>query len=372
MPLCDGVIDKGCILHYGLTTQLVEHILMGRTMQILFSTDEELEEQLTRPNSADIEAAKGLEGDVLVLGAGGKMGPSLVVRIKRAIQKAGLKHRIIAVVRKDRERFFAAHRDGVDLIETDLLDPKSYRSLPGAPNVIFMAGRKFGSTGEQSLTWATNVWMASLVADSFRNSRIVAFSTGNVYPFVAADGPAPTEQTPPSPIGEYAQSTLGRERIFEYFASKYGTSTLIYRLNYAVDLRYGVLVDIAQKVLRGEAVNLTTGYVNVIWQGDANSYCLRSFALASSPARVLNVTGLQRLSVRELALQFAEHFGKKPIFTGVEAETALLSDASRCIAELGPPEVRESDLIEMTASWLSAGGATLGKPTKFESRDGKF
>lgn len=341
-------------------------------MQIAVATDEQLEERLTRPNAADLEAARNLRGDVLVLGAGGKMGPSLVVRIKRAIQQAGLRHRVIAVVRKDRDAVFAPHRDGVDLIETDLLDPSSYGAMPDAPNVVFMAGRKFGSSGEQALTWATNVWMAGLAGDRFRSSRIVAFSTGNVYPFVSVDGPAPTELTPPSPIGEYAQSTLGRERMFEYFSSTYGAPTLIYRLNYAVDLRYGVLVDIAQKVLAGVPVDLTTGHVNAIWQGDANSYCLRSFALAASPARVLNVTGLQRLSVRNVAERFGRLFGREPILVGTEAPSALLSDASRCIAELGPLEVSEDDLIEMTAAWLRSGGSTLGKPTKFESRDGKF
>ena len=331
-----------------------------------------LEELLTRPSSADIEAAKNLRGDVLVLGAGGKMGPSLVVRLKRAIQHAGLSHRVIAVVRKDHDGIFAAHADGVELVETDLLNPESYAALPDARNVVFMAGRKFGSSGDQPLTWATNVWMAGLAANRFRDSRIVAFSTGNVYPFASTDGPAPNEATVPSPIGEYAQSTLGRERIFEYFANAHRTPTLIYRLNYAVDLRYGVLVDIAQKVMQGQPIHLSTGYVNVIWQGDANSYCLRAFALCSSPARVLNVTGMQKLSVRRIAQRFGEAFGKQPVFLGEESETALLSDASRCIAELGPLEVNEDELIDMTVAWLSGGGSTLGKPTKFESRDGKF
>lgn len=335
-------------------------------------SDQDLDERLTRPSQNDIEAAAGLHGDVLVLGAGGKMGPSLVIRIKRAIQAAGLKHRVIAVVRKDRNGAFAPHRDGIDLVETDLLDAASYDALPDAPNVVFMAGRKFGSANDQPLTWASNVWMAGLAANRFRRSRIVAFSTGNVYPFVAVPGPAPTEATPVAPVGEYAQSALGRERIFEYFANTYGIPTLIYRLNYAVDLRYGVVVDIAQKVLQGEPIDLATGYVNAIWQGDANSYCLRSFALCSSPARILNVTGKETLSVRRVAEQFGKYFGKSPIFAGKESNTALLSDASQCFKYLGPLEVEEEDLIEMTAQWLRAGGAILGKPTKFESRDGKF
>lgn len=334
--------------------------------------EEQLEELLTRPSAADIEAAAKLGGDVLVLGAGGKMGPSLVVRIKRAIQQAGVKYRVIAVVRKDREGAFAPHKDGVNLIETDLLDPESYDAMPDAPNVIFMAGRKFGSVGDQPLTWATNVWVAGLAADRFSSSRIVAFSTGNVYPFMPIDGPGANESVATSPTGEYAQSALGRERIFEYFSNTYNTPTLIYRLNYAVDLRYGVLVDIGQKVLDGTPIDVTTGYANVIWQGDANSYCLRSFSLCSSPAKLLNVTGTRVLSVREIAERFGKRFNKTPRFVGVEAPTALLNDASLCEKLLGPTEINEDELFEMTAHWLNMGGATLGKPTKFESRDGRF
>ena len=332
----------------------------------------DLEEALTRPNEADVEAARQLHGDVLVLGAGGKMGPSLVARIKRAIQAAGLSHRVIAVVRRDLEGVFAAHPDGVDLVETDLLDPASYDRIPDASNVVFMAGRKFGSVGDQPLTWATNVWVAGLAANRFRSSRIIAFSTGNVYPFMAADSKGADETTLPQPVGEYAQSALGRERIFEYFANAYGTPTLIYRLNYAVDLRYGVFVDIGNKVKRGEEIDLTTGYANVIWQGDANSYCLRAFAHCESPAKLLNVTGLRRISVREAAERFGSRFGVKPRFKGVESPTALLSDASLCTKLMGPAEINEDALFEMTADWLSIGGHTLNKPTKFESRDGRF
>ncbi len=332
----------------------------------------ELEELLSRPNESDIRAARNLNGDVLVLGAGGKMGPSLVVRIKRAIREAGLQYRVIAVVRKDRDGVFTEHRDGVDLVETDLLDPASYDRLPDAANVVFMAGRKFGSVGDQPLTWATNVWVAGLAANRYKSSRIVAFSTGNVYPFMPVDERGASEETASDPRGEYAQSALGRERIFEYFASAFGTRTLIYRLNYAVDLRYGVLVDIGRKVKSGAEINLTTGHANVIWQGDANSYCLRSFDLCNSPARILNVTGLKTISVRETAEKFAKRFGVPARLTGQEASTALLSDARLCADLLGPAEVDEDLLFEMTAEWLSSGGSTLDKPTKFESRDGRF
>lgn len=357
-----------------VTLQHLERILPRRTMnmQAVSQSEIALEERLTRPFAQDVEAARNLNGDVLVLGAGGKMGPSLVVRIKRAIQEAGLSHRVIAVVRKDRDGVFAEHKDGVDLVETDLLDPKSYDALPDAPNVVFMAGRKFGSAGDQPMTWATNVWMAGLAASRYRNSKIVAFSTGNVYPFVSVNGKGSNEEEETGPVGEYAQSALGRERIFEYASNTYGTPTLIYRLNYAVDLRYGVLVDIGQKVLNEEPVDVSVGYANVIWQGDANSYCLRAFNHCSSPARILNVTGLKKVSVRATAEYFAQRFGKKAILTGTEQSTALLSDATLCAKLLGPMEVSEDELLDMTAEWLEGGGATLGKPTKFERRDGHF
>lgn len=336
------------------------------------SNEEQLEELLTRPNQADVDAASRLHGDVMVLGAGGKMGPSLVVRIKRAIQAAGLSHRVIAVVRRDHQGIFRAHLDGVDVVETDLLDDASYPRLPDAPNVVFMAGRKFGSFGDQPLTWATNVWVAGLAANRFRNSRIVAFSTGNVYPYMARNTRGADEATSPEPIGEYAQSALGRERIFEYFANAHGTPTLIYRLNYAVDLRYGVLVDIGTKVKQGLDIDLSTGYANVIWQGDANSYCLRAFEHCDSPAKILNVTGLQMISVRETAKKFGRRFGIQPKFKGVESPTALLNDARLCSSLMGPPEIDEDTLLDMTAEWLDIGGTTLNKPTKFESRDGRF
>jgi len=339
----------------------------------LSSFDEaHLEELLTRPNGADIEAAHQLNGDVIVLGAGGKMGPSLVVRIKRAIDAAGLPYRVVAVVRNDLQGIFAPYTDRVDVFETDLLTSEGYERLPDAPNVIYMVGRKFGSFGDQSLTWATNVWAAGLAGNRFRKSRIVAFSTGNVYPFIATGTSGADEAKLPQPVGEYAQSALGRERIFEYFANAHGTPTLIYRLNYAVDLRYGVFVDIGNKVKQGLEVDVTTGYVNAIWQGDANSYCLRSFALCESPAKILNVTGLRKISVREIAQRFGQRFGIEPKFKGIESPTALLSDASLCSRLLGPVEIDEDVLFDMTADWLNAGGNLLNKPTKFESRDGRF
>ncbi len=340
-------------------------------MDVVFN-EETLEERLTTPSERDVAAASQLQGDVMILGAGGKIGPSLAVRVARAIQKAGLKHRVIAVVRKDRAGTFGRFSESVDVVEADLLDPKSFEALPDAPNVVFMVGRKFGSVGDLPLTWATNAWIAGLAAQRFRRSRIVVFSTGNVYPFVSVDGRGAPEDTTVAPVGEYAQSALARERIFEYFSSTYRTPVLLFRLNYAVDLRYGVLLDICEKVFYGEPIDLTTGFVNVIWQGDANSYCIRSFDLCDSPSRILNVTGLKKLSVRDVAQKFGNRFGKAPNFTGTESKSALLNDASQCARLLGLPDISEDQLIEMTASWFSAGGVTLGKPTKFERRDGNF
>ncbi|HVT93652.1 MAG TPA: NAD-dependent epimerase/dehydratase family protein [Bryobacteraceae bacterium] len=337
------------------------------------ANENELEDCLSRPNSQDIAAAASLGGDVLVLGAGGKMGPSLVARTIRAIRGAGRNYKVFAAVRQDKLGHLKNLGDGVEVIETDLLDPASYDGLPDAPNVVFMAGRKFGSTSDQPLTWATNAWMPGLAGHRFRSSRIVAFSTGNIYPFVdAIDSRGATEETPAAPVGEYAQSALARERMFEYCSNRNRTPVLIYRLNYAIDLRYGVLLDIGQKVFRGEPVDVTMGYVNVIWQGDANSYCLRALPLCSSPARMLNVTGPEITRVRDIAAQFGALWGKTPVITGSEARTALLSDSSLCTRLLGPPEVSVPEMIEATGRWIEAGGETLGKPTKFERRDGAF
>ena len=334
--------------------------------------DDEIEELLTASSEQDVASASQLQGDVIILGAAGKMGPSLAVRMSRAIQSAGLKHRVICVVRKDTDGVFKRLSDRVDVVEADLLDQKGFDTLPDAPNLVFMVGRKFGSVGDLPLTWATNAWIAGLAAQRYRRSRIVMFSSGNIYPFVSVDGLGANEHTPVAPTGEYAQSVLARERIFEYFSNINRTPILMYRLNYASDLRYGVLLDICEKVSSGAPIDLTTGFVNVIWQGDANSYCLRSFALCDSPARILNVTGLKKLSVRDVAERFGHRLGKRPNFVGTEAETALLSDASLCAELLGPPSISEDRLIEMTADWFSAGGITLGKPTKFDRRDGKF
>ncbi|WP_031495163.1 NAD-dependent epimerase/dehydratase family protein [Bryobacter aggregatus] len=328
----------------------------------------ELEAQLSTPTAADIEAARQLGGDVVLLGAGGKMGPTLAMRIHRAIEEAGVKHRVIAVLRRDKGEL----GKGIAVVEADLMDPKAIEALPDAPNLIYLVGRKFGSLGQEHLTWATNSWVSGMCAYRYRESRNVVFSTGNVYPLVDVQSGGATEQTPTGPVGEYAQSALGRERVYEYFATQYQTPTLIFRLNYAIDLRYGVLLDIGSKVFRQEPVDLTTGYVNVIWQGEANSYCLRSLALCSSPAKLLNVTGAETASVRDIAKRFGEIFGREVRFTGEEAPTALLNNASHCHELLGKPELSIEAMIRMQAEWILSGGRRLGIPTKFEKRDGKF
>ncbi len=319
-------------------------------------TEDNLEDLLTNPGAADIGCASRFGGDVVVLGAGGKMGPTLVRRLERAIEAAGVKHKVIPVTRA----------------VADLMDPKAVEALPDAPNVIFMAGRKFGSSGQEHLTWATNTWTAGLAAYRYRGARTVVFSTGNVYPLVEVQSGGATETTAVAPVGEYAQSALARERVYEYFAETYQTPTVLFRLNYAVDLRYGVLLDIGGKVYRGEAVDVTNGYANVIWQGDANSYCIRALDLCETPARALNVTGPETASVRAIAHRFGEIFGRPVEITGEEASTALLNNSSLCHRLLGAPEVGLERMIEIQADWIATGGRLLGKPTKFEKRDGKF
>jgi nucleoside-diphosphate-sugar epimerase len=306
---------------------------------------------ISSPSEADRAALADVR-ELLVIGAGGKMGPSLVERARLAAPHA----KIVAVA-----------RSGGD-INADLLDRAQVEALPDSRNVIFLAGRKFGSTGNEGLTWATNVLVPALIAEKYREARIVALSSGNVYPLTTHGA---TEETRPAPVGEYAQSVLARERIFEYFSGRYGTRVALLRLNYAIDVTYGVLLDIGQRVFAGQAVSVAMGAVNVIWQGDANSVVLRSLALAAAPPFVLNVTG-PLVRVRDIASKFGEIFGIEPVFEGREAETALLNDASLCHRLLGRPSVGVDEMIERVAEWIRAGNPTLDKPTHFEVRDGKF
>jgi len=328
------------------------------------------EDELVRPNAEDCALMRELSGDVMVIGAGGKMGPSLVRRALLANEQAGTRRRIFAVSRfasaESRRQF---KEWGVETIPCDLLDRAQVAGLPDSANVLFLAGRKFGSTENMPLTWATNTLAPTLVAERYRGCRIVALSSGNVYPLTVAGA---TEETPAAPVGEYAQSVLGRERLFQYFSWRDGTQVAIIRLNYATDLRYGVLLDIGQRVWQERPVPLAMGSLNVIWQGDANSMVLRALTLAAAPARILNVTGPETLRVREVAKRFGELFGKEPRFEGVEEKTALLNDASLCCRLLGPPSVTAAELIERQAEWIRAERPTLDKPTHFEVRDGAF
>jgi nucleoside-diphosphate-sugar epimerase len=336
-------------------------------------TESQLEDVLGEPSDADLAFVSGLNGDVLIIGAAGKMGPSLARRVHRAIQQTGSAHRVLAASRFSSPVARAAlEGDGIPTVACDLLDPAQIAALPRAPNVLFLAGRKFGTLDRTDLTWATNTVVPARVAEHFHESRMVVFSTGNVYPLVPATSAGSKEDDPPAPVGEYAQSCLGRERVVEFVSHELKMPALMYRLNYAVDLRYGTLVDIARKVFTEEPVDLTMGFFNAIWQGDANSYALRSLDLCASPPAVLNVTGPERISVRETAEWFGSEFGRRPQLVHTEGPVALLSDSSRCRALLGEPTVSLARLRQWVAHWVRSGGSSLNKPTHFEVTDGRF
>jgi nucleoside-diphosphate-sugar epimerase len=346
---------------------------VAKTLAQFINTEEQLEDLLTTPNQQDVELMRRLPGDVIVLGAGGKMGPSLARRVKRAADAAGLPRRVLAVSRFSSAQARAElERAGVETIACDLLKREEVDALPACENVLYLAGRKFGSTERSDLTWASNTVVPTYVAQRYRAARIVVFSTGNVYPFVSVMSGGSVESDPPAPRGEYAQSSLGRERVFEYFAREHGTRCLCFRLNYAVDLRYGVLVDIARKVYTGEPVDLTVANFNVIWQGDANSYALRALELCETPPRILNVTGPETVSTRRAAEFFAQRFGQQATFLNAASDTALLNNAALCHTLLGYPKTTLGELMELVAHWVEVGGASLGKPTKFEVADGRF
>lgn len=333
-------------------------------------TVDQLEDLLSQPIQADIDILGSVPGTILILGVAGKMGPSLARLVRRAAPRD---RRVIAV-----SRFSEAtvrqelQQAGIETISSDLLEPGALHKLPEAENVIFMAGRKFGTEGEAHLTWAANTFLPGLVAERYKGSRIVAFSTGNVYPLQKIDSGGATEATPTAPVGEYAQAALGRERMFEYGSSRWGTKVVLLRLNYAVELRYGVLVDIGHKVYHHQPVDIRTGRVNVIWQRDANSVCLRSLAHCQSPPLILNLTGPETLSVRWIAEEFGRRFGAQPTFLGEESDHALLSNASKARTLFGEPTVAPVEMIDLIAHWIQKGGRLLNKPTHFEAQDGKF
>ena len=338
----------------------------------MFRTEAELEDALSEPTPQVAETLSRHPGDIVFLGAAGKMGPTLARMAKRASDAAGVKRRVIAVSRFSGggEAAFTAH--GIEAIRCDLLDEEQVKRLPDAPNVVYMPGRKFGSAGDAATTWAINCYLPAVVCRKYARSRIVAFSTGNVYPLARPETGGPTEADPPDPVGEYGMSALGRERVFEYFSRALGVPVAVIRLNYACDLRYGVLVDLGRKVQAGEPVDLGMGYFNTIWQGDASAMTLRAFDFAATPPAVFNVTGPEVLSVWEVCERFGELFEAAPRFAGSEADTAILSNAAAGIAALGPPRVPSGQLIEWVADWLKRGGRTLNRPTHFETRGGKF
>lgn len=337
-------------------------------------TVEDLEDELSLPTEGVLETLRRVDGDVMVLGAGGKMGPTLARMVRRGMDLLGqTNRRVIAVSRfssaRDAEELT---RHGVEVVRCDLLDRAAVAALPDAPNVFFMAGQKFGTSDAPELTWVMNTLVPAVVAERYAGSRMVVFSTGCVYPLASVAGGGSREGDALGPPGDYANSCVGRERVCAHFSKVNGTPMLLYRLSYAIDLRYGVLMDVAQKVWRGEPVDVTMGYANVIWQGDANARAIQCLERTASPAVALNVTGLERVSIRELALAFGQRLGRTVEITGQEAESAWLFDASLSYEWFGPPRVTLEEMLEATAAWVLAGGGTLGKPTHFEVRDGAF
>lgn len=347
--------------------------MVGMAIDAPPATVEELEERLSRPTVGVLDAMSRVDGDVIVLGAGGKMGPTLTRMLRRADEQLGARRSIIAVSRFSAEDVRQhLHRCGVLTMRADLTRGRDVAALPDAANVVFLAGQKFGTSAAPHHTWLANTVAPALVAERFEASRIVALSTGNVYPLVPTRSGGSREADATAPVGEYAWSALGRERIFEHAAAARGTRVAIVRLNYANDLRYGVVTDIASSIYDGRAIPLRTAYVNVIWQGDANARVLQCLPLASSPPLVLNVTGLDTVCVRDVAARLGERMGRVPTFVGSEEPDALLSNAERSAELFGPPGVPTSTLLAWTAEWVSQGMPTLGKPTGFEARDGAF
>lgn len=334
---------------------------------------EQLEEMLSAPADSVIEMLRRLPGDIVILGVAGKVGPSLARMVKRASDAAGTKRRVIGVARFSRAGEEAKLKaKGIETIKADLLDPVQLEKLPDAPNVVYMAGQKFGTTGNESLTWAMNSFLPGMVCQRYRHSKLVAYSTGNVYKMkpVVAGGSRETDR--PEPLGEYSMSCLGRERIIEYFSRTMKIPAALIRLNYACEMRYGVLVDMAQRVLAGEPVDVTMSCLDLIWQGDANVMTLLAFEHLASPPFVVNVVGPEILSVRQLCEEFGRLLGKKPNIVGVEAPDAGLADGGLAHRLFGYPRVSAGQIVRWTADWVKRGGESLGKPTHFEVRDGNY
>jgi dTDP-4-dehydrorhamnose reductase len=334
---------------------------------------DEIYQRLLKPSNALVADIAKLDGDIIILGVGGKMGPALATLARQAVDIAGIKKNVIGVARFSEPSLRRElEESGIKTYSADLLEEDQLAALPDAPNVLYLAGMKFGTTGKESLTWAMNSYLPGRVAEKYKHSKIVAFSTGNVYPFTTLASGGPTEQHAVDPVGEYAQSCLGRERVFQYFSTKNQTPVLIYRLNYANDVSYGVLVDIARAVKERKPIDLRMGHVNIIWQGDANEMAIRSLHHCSVPAKILNIAGPDICSVRTLAEEFGSLFNEKPIFVNEEQSTALLSNAKESYRLFGEPNVHLSDMIALIARWVAEGLKTLHKPTHFQERQGKF
>lgn len=314
-----------------------------------------------------------LRGDILILGVGGKMGPSMAKLAKDAIDKAGVKKKVIGVSRFS-EAGLQDELNGFSIIthKADLLREEQLQALPEADNIIYLAGTKFGTTGKESFTWAMNTYLPGRVAEKYKNSRIVVFSTGNIYPLTPVSLGGATEEHAPGPVGEYAQSCLGRERIFQHFSSKYNTPLLIFRLNYANDTSYGVLLEIARSVREDKPIDLSMGHVNVIWQADANEMAIRALHHCEVPSKILNIAGPETASVRWLAEEFGRMYGKRPVFTNEEQSTALLSNAAEAYRLFGYPKFPLKKMIEVLVEWINQGGKILNKPTHFQERKGQF
>ncbi len=334
----------------------------------------DLEDQLSQPTAGVLETLGSIPGDVMVLGAGGKMGPTLARMVRRAMDQLGQRDRKVFAASRFSSPAVAAElrSQGVETITCDLMDRDAVAKLPDAPNVICMAGQKFGTSQAPELTWVMNTLVPAVIAERYAASRMVVFSTGCVYPLVSVDGPGSQEDDALTPPGEYANACVGRERVFSYFAKRNGTSALLFRLSYAIDLRYGVLLDVAEKVAKGEAVDVSMGAANVIWQGDANARGIQCLQHTSTPPLALNVTGLEPVRIRYLAQRFGELLGRPPVITGSEGSVAWLFDARKSYELFGPPSVTLDEMIVATAQWVQQGGQTLGKPTHFEVRDGTF
>ena len=329
---------------------------------------------LTTPSERLVDDIRMINGDIMILGCGGKIGPSLAIKAKRAIDQAGLDKNVIGVSLFDYPDAVRTMQDaGVHVIEADLSDAEALKSLPDIPNIIYMVGRKFGTYQDPSLTWAINVLLPARVCERFPKANFVVFSTGNIYRYADIGSGGSCESELPEPVGEYGQTSLGRERVFEHYAQINQNKALLFRLNYAIDLRYGVLFDLARNILEGNPVNPGIGYFNCIWQGDVCEYAIRSLLHCENPPRILNVTGPESISIRWAARHMGNLLGRDPLFTeGPEPEKSLFSNTAQMTELMGYPHMPLLSMMRLVAEWVLSGGATIDAPTHFESKDGNF